>query len=195
MAFDKDAFLTALDGMSVMELNDLVKAIEEKFGVSAAAMAAPAAGGGGAAAAAVEEKTEFNVVLLEAGANKVVGHQGRARNDRPGPEGSQGPGRRRSEARQGSHRQGRRRSRLKKLVEAGAKAEISNSTRGRAGSRNRAPSLSRFRVAWSLSPLESTCRRIRRQLQGFRQVFSDPTAEKRVWSGSGAMPGLSASGW
>jgi large subunit ribosomal protein L7/L12 len=72
MAFDKDAFLTALDGMSVMELNDLVKAIEEKFGVSAAAMAAPAgAGGGGAAAAAVEEKTEFNVVLLEAGANKV----------------------------------------------------------------------------------------------------------------------------
>jgi large subunit ribosomal protein L7/L12 len=72
MAFDKDAFLTALDSMSVMELNDLVKAIEEKFGVSAAAMAAPAgAGGGGAAAAAVEEKTEFNVVLLEAGANKV----------------------------------------------------------------------------------------------------------------------------
>ena len=42
MAFDKDAFLTALDSMSVMELNDLVKAIEEKFGVSAAAMAAPA---------------------------------------------------------------------------------------------------------------------------------------------------------
>ena len=71
MAFDKDAFLTALDSMSVMELNDLVKAIEEKFGVSAAAMAAPAAGGGGAAAAAVEEKTEFNVMLLEAGANKV----------------------------------------------------------------------------------------------------------------------------
>ena len=72
MAFDKDAFLTALDGMSVMELNDLVKAIEEKFGVSAASMAAPAAGGGGgAAAAAVEEKTEFNVVLTEVGANKV----------------------------------------------------------------------------------------------------------------------------
>ena len=72
MAFDKDAFLAAMDSMSVMELNDLVKAIEEKFGVSAAAMAAPAAGGaGGAAAAPVEEKTEFNVVLLEAGANKV----------------------------------------------------------------------------------------------------------------------------
>jgi large subunit ribosomal protein L7/L12 len=72
MAFDKDAFLTALDGMSVMELNDLVKAIEEKFGVSAASMAAPAAGAaGGAAAPAAEEKTEFTVQLLEAGANKV----------------------------------------------------------------------------------------------------------------------------
>jgi len=70
MAFDKDAFLTALDSMSVMELNELVKAIEEKFGVSAASMAAPAAGGG-AAAAVVEEKTEFNAVLLEAGAQKV----------------------------------------------------------------------------------------------------------------------------
>ena len=69
MAFDKDAFLTALDSMTVLELNDLVKAIEEKFGVSAAAMAAPAAGGG--AAAAVEEQTEFNVMLLEVGANKV----------------------------------------------------------------------------------------------------------------------------
>ena len=61
MAFDKDAFLTALDSMTVMELNELVKAIEEKFGVSAAAMAAPAAAGGGGAAAA-EEQTEFNVV-------------------------------------------------------------------------------------------------------------------------------------
>jgi large subunit ribosomal protein L7/L12 len=71
MAFDKDAFLSAMDSMSVMELNDLVKAIEEKFGVSAAAMAAPAAGGG-AAAAVVEEKTEFNVMLLEIGANKVT---------------------------------------------------------------------------------------------------------------------------
>ena len=70
MAFNKDAFLTALDSMSVMELDELVKAIEEKFGVSAAAMAAPAAAGGGAAAAA-EEKTEFNVVLLDAGAQKV----------------------------------------------------------------------------------------------------------------------------
>ena len=71
MAFDKDAFLTALDSMTVLELNELVKAIEEKFGVSAAAMAAPAAAGGGAGAAAAEEKTDFTVMLLEAGANKV----------------------------------------------------------------------------------------------------------------------------
>jgi large subunit ribosomal protein L7/L12 len=69
MAFDKDAFLTSLDSMTVMELNELVKAIEEKFGVSAAAMAGPAAAG--PAAAAAEEQTEFNVMLLEAGANKV----------------------------------------------------------------------------------------------------------------------------
>ena len=71
MAFDKDAFLTALDSMSVMELNELVKAIEEKFGVSAAAVAVSGGGGGGAAAPAAEEKTEFNVVLTGAGANKV----------------------------------------------------------------------------------------------------------------------------
>ena len=72
MAFDKDAFLTALDSMTVLELNDLVKAIEEKFGVSAASMAAPAAGGAaGGAAAAAEEKTDFNVVLVDAGAQKV----------------------------------------------------------------------------------------------------------------------------
>jgi len=73
MAFDKDAFLAALDGMSVLELNELVKAIEEKFGVSAAAMAAPAAGGGaaGGGAAAAAEQTEFTVILKSAGDNKV----------------------------------------------------------------------------------------------------------------------------
>ncbi len=70
MAFDKDAFLTELDSMTVMDLNDLVKAIEEKFGVSAAAMAAPAGGAAGGPAV-VEEKTDFDVILLEAGPNKV----------------------------------------------------------------------------------------------------------------------------
>ena len=70
MAISKEDILEAVGQMSVMDLNELVKAFEEKFGVSAAAMAAPAAGGG-AAAAAVEEQTEFNVVLAEAGDKKV----------------------------------------------------------------------------------------------------------------------------
>ena len=70
MAISKDDILEAVGAMSVMDLNDLVKAFEEKFGVSAAAMAVagPAAGGG---AAAAEEQTEFNVILTEVGANKV----------------------------------------------------------------------------------------------------------------------------
>ncbi len=71
MAFDKDAFLAALDSMSVLELNELVKAVEEKFGVSAAAMAAPAAAGGAAAGAAAVEQTEFTVTLKSAGDQKV----------------------------------------------------------------------------------------------------------------------------
>ncbi|MDO8311596.1 MAG: 50S ribosomal protein L7/L12 [Sideroxyarcus sp.] len=71
MAFDKDAFLAALDGMSVLELNELVKAVEEKFGVSAAAMSAPAAAGAGAGAAAAAEQTEFSVILKAAGDAKV----------------------------------------------------------------------------------------------------------------------------
>ncbi|AGW92240.1 MULTISPECIES: 50S ribosomal protein L7/L12 [Cupriavidus] len=69
MAITKDDILEAVGAMSVMELNDLVKAFEEKFGVSAAAMAVAAAPG--AAAAAAEEQTEFNVILAEVGANKV----------------------------------------------------------------------------------------------------------------------------
>ncbi|MFZ6725136.1 50S ribosomal protein L7/L12 [Undibacterium sp. MH2W] len=70
MAISKEDILEAVGAMSVMDLNDLVKAFEEKFGVSAAAMSAgPAVAGAGAAAA--EEQTEFNVVLAEVGANKV----------------------------------------------------------------------------------------------------------------------------
>ena len=70
MAITKDDILEAVSAMSVMDLNDLVKAFEEKFGVSAAAVAVaagPAAGG----AAAAEEKTEFDVILADVGANKV----------------------------------------------------------------------------------------------------------------------------
>ena len=72
MAISKDEILEAVGQMSVMDLNDLVKAFEEKFGVSAAAMAvAGPAAGGGAAAAAAEEQTEFTVILADFGANKV----------------------------------------------------------------------------------------------------------------------------
>jgi large subunit ribosomal protein L7/L12 len=73
MALSKAEILDAIAGMTVLELSELIKEMEEKFGVSAAAaavaVAAPAAGGAGAAAA--EEQTEFTVVLAEAGANKV----------------------------------------------------------------------------------------------------------------------------
>jgi large subunit ribosomal protein L7/L12 len=71
MAISKEDILEAVGGMTVMELNDLVKAFEEKFGVSAASMAVAAPGAGGAAAAAVEEKTEFTVVLAATGDKKV----------------------------------------------------------------------------------------------------------------------------
>ena len=71
MAFDKDAFLSAMDSMTVMELNDLVKAIQDKFGVSAMAMAAPAAAGPAAAAEPVEEKTQFDVILTSFGEKKI----------------------------------------------------------------------------------------------------------------------------
>ncbi len=72
MAISKQDIIDAISQMTVMDLSELVKEMEEKFGVSAAAAVAagPAAGGGGAAAA--EEKTEFDVVLTEAGANKVA---------------------------------------------------------------------------------------------------------------------------
>ena len=70
MAISKEDILEAVAGMTVMELNDLVKAFEEKFGVSAASLAV-AAPGAGAAAAPVEEKTEFDVELTEVGPNKV----------------------------------------------------------------------------------------------------------------------------
>jgi large subunit ribosomal protein L7/L12 len=71
MAVSKEDILEAVGNMTVMELNDLVKAFEEKFGVSAAALAVAAPGAGGAAAPAAEEKTEFDVILTGAGANKV----------------------------------------------------------------------------------------------------------------------------
>ena len=61
-----------IKGMTVLELNSLVKAIEEEFGVSAAAVAVAGPAAGAAEAAPVEEKTEFNVVLKEIGGNKIA---------------------------------------------------------------------------------------------------------------------------
>jgi large subunit ribosomal protein L7/L12 len=67
-----DEIVDAISGMTVLEVAELVKKLEEKFGVSAAAMVAAAPAAGGAAAApATEEKTEFDVILKEAGANKL----------------------------------------------------------------------------------------------------------------------------
>ena len=71
MALSNQEILDAIAAKSVLEISELIKMMEEKFGVSAASMAAPAAGAGGAAAAVVEEKTEFTVMLNEVGANKV----------------------------------------------------------------------------------------------------------------------------
>ena len=70
MALTADQLIAEIETMTVLDLANLVKALEDRFGVSAAAMAAPAAGGA-APAAAVEEQTEFNVILVEAGANKL----------------------------------------------------------------------------------------------------------------------------
>ena len=70
MAITQNDILEAVGAMSVMDLNDMVKAFEEKFGVSAAAMSVAGPAGGGAAAV-VEEQTEFTVTLVDFGANKV----------------------------------------------------------------------------------------------------------------------------
>jgi large subunit ribosomal protein L7/L12 len=70
MALTADQLIQEIETMTVLELANLVKALEERFGVSAQAAAAPAAGGA-APAAAAEEQTEFNVELTEAGANKL----------------------------------------------------------------------------------------------------------------------------
>ena len=65
-----EKLLEEIDSLTVIELSELVKGIEEKYGVTAAAVAAPAAGAAGAAAA--EEKSEFNIVLKDAGSNKIA---------------------------------------------------------------------------------------------------------------------------
>ena len=180
MAFDKDAFLTALDSMSVMELNDLVKAIEEKFGVSAAAMAAPAGGGGGGAAAAGRRREDR--VQRDADRSRRqqgVGHQGGARNHRPGPEGSQGPGRRRAEGRQGSAspRPTPKPPRRSWKTPAPRPSSSNRHLRDKAGRRHGARPFVLSRVFAALRALgKRTWRKIEVLFTCF-QVFSDPTAE------------------
>ncbi|WP_251570507.1 50S ribosomal protein L7/L12 [Parasutterella muris] len=71
MALSKEEILDAIASMSVLEVSELIKMMEEKFGVSAAAAAVAVAAPGAAAAAPAEEKSEFDVVLTEIGANKV----------------------------------------------------------------------------------------------------------------------------
>lgn len=71
MALSKEEILDAIASMSVLEVSELIKMMEEKFGVSAAAAAVAAPAGGAAAPAPAEEKSEFDVVLKEIGANKV----------------------------------------------------------------------------------------------------------------------------
>ncbi len=68
---DINAIIEAIKGLTILELNDLVKAVEEEFGVSAAAPVGVAVAGGAAAAPAAEEKTEFDVILANAGASKL----------------------------------------------------------------------------------------------------------------------------
>ena len=200
MAFDKDAFITALDSMSVMELNDLVKAIEEKFGVSAAAMAAPGGGGGGggAAAAVVEEQTEFNVMLTEIGANKVqvikavrelTGLGLKEAKDlvdgAPKPVKEAMAKADAEAAQEEAGRSGRQ-----------GRTQVSASC-GRLGAGFGCPAFRAFRGRMALREhLKAPSPRQSRVLPGdFADSSLDPTAEERVWSGSGATPGLSASGW
>ena len=74
-SLSKDEILEAIDQMTVLDLSDLVKSFEERYGVTAAApvaVAAPSTGGDGAAAAPAEEKTEFDAILTEVGPNKIL---------------------------------------------------------------------------------------------------------------------------
>ena len=177
MAIAKQEILDAISSMTVLELSQLIKDMEEKFGVSAAAatvaVAAPAAG---AAAAAAEEKTEFTVDPRRRRREQGEHHQGRARSHGPGPEGGQGPGRRRAEAREGRRQQGRRR---------GHQEEAGRSRRqGRGQVVAAAPlmpaGVERHRPR--RCPLERRSRCQIKALPGF-DLPSEATAGGEVWSG------------
>ena len=117
--------LDKISSMTVLELSELIKAMEDKFGVSAAAAVAVAGPAAGAApAAAAEEQTEFTVMLTCVRREQGERHQGGARADGPRPQGSEGPGRRRAEAVKEGISKADAEAAKKKLEEAGAKVEI-----------------------------------------------------------------------
>jgi large subunit ribosomal protein L7/L12 len=121
MALSKQEILDAVAGMTVLDLSDLIKMMEEKFGVSAAAAAVSVAAAPAAAAAAVEEQTEFTVVLAAVGEKKVeVIKVVRAAT---GPK-EAGSGRRCSEGGQGRHHKADAAALKKQLADAGAKVEL-----------------------------------------------------------------------
>src|ERR1700721_1754915 len=106
MATRPQGWIEELKGISVLELAERIKALEEEFGVSAAAVAAPvaAAGGGGGAAAAGGEKGKGDRLVPRCRRQEDPGDQGRARGDRARPERGEGARRRGSQAGQGGHR-------------------------------------------------------------------------------------------
>ena len=106
MATTTAEWIEELKGISVLELTERIKALEEEFGVSATAVAAaaPAGGGGGDGAAAEEEQSTFDVILTAAGDKKIQVIKVVRAVDRPGPQGGQGARRRGAQARQGGHR-------------------------------------------------------------------------------------------
>jgi large subunit ribosomal protein L7/L12 len=125
MALSKDEILDAIAGMTVLELSELIKAMEEKFGVSAAAAAVAVAAAPPPVAPPPRRRREDRIHRHAdaAGEKKVERHQGGACSDRPGPEGSQGPGRRRAEGRQGRHPKADAEA-LEAAQDAGAKVEL-----------------------------------------------------------------------
>ena len=200
MAFDKDAFLTALDSMSVMELNDLVKAIEEKFGVLGRSDGRSGRRRWWRLPPLRSSKSRPNSTSCcsKLGANKVqvikavremtgLGLK-EAKDLVDGAPKAVKEAMSKADAEAAQEEAGRRRRQ--------GRAEVIRSHEGLGA--DFGPSLSAFRRACAMA-LSKALESSRIDNRGFFQVISkklsDPTAEERVWSGSGATPGLSASGW
>ena len=127
MATSTQDWIEELKGISVLELAERIKALEEEFGVSAAAVAAPVAaagGGGGGDAAARGRSGTVDVILAGGRRQEDPGDQGRARGHRPRPERGQGARRRGPQARQGGHREEEADKLKQELEEAGATVEV-----------------------------------------------------------------------